>query len=172
MAPSRTRRARSINNGDQDLAGTRANTQMNGSNGQSDHPNPSPPNPASDINNTQLVPTADDNLSRVFTDMYTLLNIHAHEVQQRVARLRMRLQYLEAEVHRRLVFGQGSSRSVPTRVPPGFLMCRNCMTFPATIVYYPCRHLCVCVECDTEISPCPICNRVKQFSFMVNQPSA
>ncbi|XP_024982340.1 probable BOI-related E3 ubiquitin-protein ligase 2 [Cynara cardunculus var. scolymus] len=48
------------------------------------------------------------------------------------------------------------------------MICRNCRSRPATMVWLPCRHLCVCLVCERRVKLCPICGVQKTESFMIN----
>ncbi|PWA42241.1 zinc finger, RING/FYVE/PHD-type [Artemisia annua] len=48
------------------------------------------------------------------------------------------------------------------------IACKECDSRPATMLWLPCRHLCVCFPCDEKIKICPICNVNKTESFMIN----
>ncbi|PWA76771.1 zinc finger, RING/FYVE/PHD-type [Artemisia annua] len=48
------------------------------------------------------------------------------------------------------------------------MACKECDSRPATMMWLPCRHLCVCFPCDEKIMICPICNVKKTESFMIN----
>ncbi|CAL5349870.1 hypothetical protein CsSME_00036923 [Camellia sinensis var. sinensis] len=47
------------------------------------------------------------------------------------------------------------------------LMCRACRSKEVTILLMPCRHLCLCKDCDGLIGVCPICQLVKTASVPV-----
>ncbi|KAI3704963.1 hypothetical protein L1987_75193 [Smallanthus sonchifolius] len=48
--------------------------------------------------------------------------------------------------------------------------CKNCRTRPATMLWLPCRHLCVCLVCERRVKTCPICSVKKTESFKINLP--
>ncbi|KAK9077993.1 hypothetical protein SSX86_002050 [Deinandra increscens subsp. villosa] len=48
--------------------------------------------------------------------------------------------------------------------------CENCRTRPATMLWLPCRHLCVCLVCERRVKACPICSIKKTESFKINLP--
>lgn len=55
-------------------------------------------------------------------------------------------------------------------VPPakvGSLICRACKYKEVSIMLMPCRHLCLCKDCDGLIGVCPICQLVKTASVPV-----
>ncbi|KAK2356436.1 SBP (S-ribonuclease binding protein) family protein [Trifolium repens] len=39
--------------------------------------------------------------------------------------------------------------------------CRGCEKRVASVVVLPCRHLCICTECDTHFRACPVCFTLK-----------
>ncbi|XP_010529996.1 PREDICTED: BOI-related E3 ubiquitin-protein ligase 1 isoform X2 [Tarenaya hassleriana] len=45
--------------------------------------------------------------------------------------------------------------------------CRNCRRRGATVVALPCRHLCLCTECDNGERVCPLCLSLKNSSVQV-----
>ncbi|CAL5396116.1 unnamed protein product [Camellia sinensis] len=47
------------------------------------------------------------------------------------------------------------------------MICRACKSKGVTILLMPCRHLCLCRDCDGLISVCPICQLVKTASVPV-----
>lgn len=47
------------------------------------------------------------------------------------------------------------------------LTCKACRSREVCILLMPCRHLCVCKECDGYISVCPVCNIPKSASVEV-----
>lgn len=49
----------------------------------------------------------------------------------------------------------------------GSLICRACKNKEVSIMLIPCRHLCLCKDCDGLISVCPICQLVKTASVQV-----
>jgi len=44
-------------------------------------------------------------------------------------------------------------------MPPGYECC-VCLTNPREVIFEPCRHLCVCLECNHQLSECPVCRTV------------
>ncbi|KAI3704964.1 hypothetical protein L1987_75194 [Smallanthus sonchifolius] len=48
--------------------------------------------------------------------------------------------------------------------------CKNCRTRPATMLWLPCRHLCVCLVCEWRVKACLICSVKKTESFKINLP--
>ncbi|CAL0311633.1 unnamed protein product [Lupinus luteus] len=55
----------------------------------------------------------------------------------------------------------------PDRVTVSGPVCRGCDTRVASVVVLPCRHLCVCTECDMHFRACPVCLTVKNSSIHV-----
>lgn len=47
------------------------------------------------------------------------------------------------------------------------LICKACRSKEVSVLLMPCRHLCVCKECDGLIRVCPICNGMKTASVEV-----
>ncbi|KAI4327216.1 hypothetical protein L6164_019704 [Bauhinia variegata] len=45
--------------------------------------------------------------------------------------------------------------------------CRGCGKRVASVVVLPCRHLCICTECDTRFRACPVCLTVKNSTVEV-----
>ncbi|KAK8582873.1 hypothetical protein V6N13_069641 [Hibiscus sabdariffa] len=41
------------------------------------------------------------------------------------------------------------------------MICRACKAKEVSILLMPCRHLCLCRECDVLISVCPVCHVMK-----------
>ncbi|XP_047165547.1 BOI-related E3 ubiquitin-protein ligase 1-like [Vigna umbellata] len=59
----------------------------------------------------------------------------------------------------------------PERVGP---KCRGCAKRVASVVVLPCRHLCICAQCNTHFRACPVCLTVKnstvQSIFLISGP--
>ncbi|KAF5730818.1 hypothetical protein HS088_TW19G00418 [Tripterygium wilfordii] len=49
-------------------------------------------------------------------------------------------------------------------------MCRNCGKGGACVLLLPCRHLCLCRVCGSNLHTCPICKSTKNASLHVNMP--
>ncbi|KAL2515694.1 SBP (S-ribonuclease binding protein) family protein [Forsythia ovata] len=64
--------------------------------------------------------------------------------------------------HLELVSGSGNQ--VPTNHR---LKCRGCKGKEASVLLFPCRHLCLCIDCEGFIEICPICQVVKTASVQV-----
>ncbi|OIV94104.1 hypothetical protein TanjilG_05484 [Lupinus angustifolius] len=45
--------------------------------------------------------------------------------------------------------------------------CRGCGKRVASVVVLPCRHLCMCAECDTHFKACPVCLILKNSTIEV-----
>ncbi|GAB2214269.1 hypothetical protein Droror1_Dr00018611 [Drosera rotundifolia] len=60
--------------------------------------------------------------------------------------------------------GRGKST---LRGPAENLVCRACGRREVSILLMPCRHLCVCKECDMLLNICPVCNVMKNASVEV-----
>ncbi|KAL2987618.1 hypothetical protein AAZX31_11G038700 [Glycine max] len=54
----------------------------------------------------------------------------------------------------------------PERVGPT-PKCRGCAKRVASVVVLPCRHLCICAECDGHFRACPVCLTVKNSTIQV-----
>ncbi|GLJ21344.1 hypothetical protein SUGI_0392540 [Cryptomeria japonica] len=46
-------------------------------------------------------------------------------------------------------------------------ICRVCRSNSCCILLLPCRHLCVCKDCDTRLENCPLCKSTKNASVQV-----
>ncbi|KAK9751057.1 hypothetical protein RND81_02G238500 [Saponaria officinalis] len=66
-----------------------------------------------------------------------------------------------------LTIAGGRGKSVAG--PPGHdhLICKACRSREVCILLMPCRHLCVCKECDVFVNVCPVCNIPKSASVEV-----
>lgn len=64
-----------------------------------------------------------------------------------------------------------SSFTDPDRVRPVKLECKVCEERVAMVMMWPCRHVCVCVQCDAAVKECPVCGSVKRTSVEVRLPS-
>ncbi|KAL8552421.1 hypothetical protein ACS0TY_001203 [Phlomoides rotata] len=65
---------------------------------------------------------------------------------------------------------EASSFPDPDRVEPITLECKICERKMATVMLWPCRHVCVCTLCDAGINFCPACNGMKTNSIEVHLP--
>ncbi|MCO5560780.1 hypothetical protein L7F22_014400 [Adiantum nelumboides] len=45
--------------------------------------------------------------------------------------------------------------------------CRNCKRQTMSVLILPCRHLCLCTDCDPSIANCPVCGSSKNASLQV-----
>ncbi|XP_062116252.1 BOI-related E3 ubiquitin-protein ligase 1-like isoform X2 [Humulus lupulus] len=52
-------------------------------------------------------------------------------------------------------------------VPNKPINCRACKVREVSILLLPCRHLCMCKDCEALIDVCPVCNVVKTASVQV-----
>lgn len=59
--------------------------------------------------------------------------------------------------------------SGPPNAFPGIrpMMCKACKLREVSILLMPCRHLCLCKECDVLVSVCPVCQLLKTNSVFV-----
>ncbi|KAE8731956.1 hypothetical protein F3Y22_tig00002338pilonHSYRG00215 [Hibiscus syriacus] len=55
----------------------------------------------------------------------------------------------------------------PDRVVPSGSACKACRICVASVVLLPCRHLCLCIECDRVAQACPLCLTVRKSSVEV-----
>ncbi|XVF13518.1 hypothetical protein REPUB_Repub08aG0214800 [Reevesia pubescens] len=55
----------------------------------------------------------------------------------------------------------------PERVAASGPACKACRTRVASVVLLPCRHLCLCRECDRVAQACPLCLTVRNSSVEV-----
>lgn len=49
----------------------------------------------------------------------------------------------------------------------GHVTCRACKSKEVSVLLMPCRHLCLCKECDGFIGVCPVCQSMKTASVLV-----
>lgn len=64
--------------------------------------------------------------------------------------------------HMRLVDGSANSISLKKQ-----MTCRACKINEASILLFPCRHLCLCKVCEGLIDVCPVCRIAKSSSVEV-----
>lgn len=64
--------------------------------------------------------------------------------------------------HRRIISGSGNQG--PQNHPP---KCRACNGKEVSVLILPCRHLCLCTDCEGFIDVCPICQVMKSTSVRV-----
>ncbi|ESR51574.1 hypothetical protein WN944_020295 [Citrus x changshan-huyou] len=48
------------------------------------------------------------------------------------------------------------------------MICRACKAKEASVLLMPCRHLCLCKDCDVLVAVCPVCQFVKNASVLVH----
>ncbi|KAK4433438.1 hypothetical protein Salat_1106100 [Sesamum alatum] len=63
-----------------------------------------------------------------------------------------------------------SSFEDPDRVGPVRLECKACERQLATVMMWPCHHICVCTRCDSGTKVCPVCRSLKTASVEVCLP--
>lgn len=49
-------------------------------------------------------------------------------------------------------------------------ICHCCRSNEISVLVLPCRHLCLCSECDRILGLCPICLSAKTTSLKINMP--
>ncbi|XP_024983014.1 uncharacterized protein LOC112519230 [Cynara cardunculus var. scolymus] len=70
----------------------------------------------------------------------------------------------------------GEQEEVASSLEPNYsvrgvdVKCKNCMNRPANMLWFPCRHLCVCLACDEKVKVCPMCGTPKISGFVINLP--
>lgn len=86
---------------------------------------------------------------------------------------------LQAELRAREAEGSGESSDAescyvdPERTRARFRglagICRECQERPATVVVLPCKHLCLCEECNEEVAPvpCHVCGCIRSGCVQV-----
>ncbi|KAL6579838.1 hypothetical protein OROMI_007862 [Orobanche minor] len=47
------------------------------------------------------------------------------------------------------------------------LKCRSCRRKQVSVLLFPCRHLCLCEDCEGLVEVCPVCQVIKTASFLV-----
>ncbi|GER27078.1 SBP (S-ribonuclease binding protein) family protein [Striga asiatica] len=47
------------------------------------------------------------------------------------------------------------------------LKCRACKSKQVSFLLFPCRHLCLCMDCEGLVDVCPVCQVMKTSSFLV-----
>lgn len=45
--------------------------------------------------------------------------------------------------------------------------CRSCRTNDVSVLLLPCRHLCLCKDCEARLDACPLCHCLKNASVQV-----
>lgn len=63
-----------------------------------------------------------------------------------------------------LSFVDGSGKLDPTKKT---MICRSCKVKEVSVLLLPCRHLCLCTDCEGFIEVCPICRVMKTASVQV-----
>ncbi|PWA76773.1 zinc finger, RING/FYVE/PHD-type [Artemisia annua] len=64
--------------------------------------------------------------------------------------------------------GEEGESSTSNQVIELDAMCGHCQTKIANIVWLPCRHLCVCMDCDDKVMACLLCDARKVTSLKVD----
>lgn len=65
---------------------------------------------------------------------------------------------------KRCKFIGGSGNSVPTEMQ---INCRMCNVKQVSVMLLPCRHLCLCKDCEGSMDECPLCGITKTTSIQV-----
>lgn len=78
-----------------------------------------------------------------------------------------RRRYVEEAV---VVEDAESSFVDPDRVALVRLECKACRQRRATVMVWPCRHVCVCAVCEAVTTVCPVCWSVKSTSIVIRLP--
>lgn len=60
----------------------------------------------------------------------------------------------------------GSQDQIPN-IQQQLKCCRACKSKEASVLLVPCRHLCLCIECEGFIDSCPVCQVMKTASVQV-----
>ncbi|CAN8305618.1 unnamed protein product [Cochlearia groenlandica] len=60
-----------------------------------------------------------------------------------------------------------SSHIDPNNIEMQRMRCRMCNAKEVSVLVVPCRHLCLCKECDVFTRICPVCNSLKTSSVQV-----
>ncbi|XP_077244893.1 putative BOI-related E3 ubiquitin-protein ligase 3 [Tasmannia lanceolata] len=55
----------------------------------------------------------------------------------------------------------------PGRNVSGGPICKACRKRPVSVVLLPCRHFCLCIDCDSAVGNCPLCHSVRSASVEV-----
>ncbi|XP_019176639.1 PREDICTED: BOI-related E3 ubiquitin-protein ligase 1-like isoform X2 [Ipomoea nil] len=63
--------------------------------------------------------------------------------------------------------GGGSPAKPPPQQARELLICRGCKSKEVSILLLPCRHLCLCVDCEGSVSVCPVCQMVTATTVRV-----
>lgn len=74
---------------------------------------------------------------------------------------------LEQRMARTSADGEGQS-STSNQVIELDAMCGHCHNQTANILWLPCRHVCVCQDCDDKVMACLLCDAHKVTSFKID----
>ncbi|XVF18286.1 hypothetical protein REPUB_Repub11eG0008100 [Reevesia pubescens] len=73
------------------------------------------------------------------------------------------------EVERRTLTGEEKSKNNKNNgEEEGSRLCRNCGEEESSVLLLPCRHLCLCTVCGSNLHICPICKITKNASVHIN----
>lgn len=111
------------------------------------------------------------------------LEAQAAEQAQAISSLRAQLRRAEAAISRYRAKGRAEGHGETEDAESGCVdperrthaavaaaaPCRECLERPASVVVLPCRHLCLCTECNRRVAPlpCPACGRVRTGCMQV-----
>lgn len=59
------------------------------------------------------------------------------------------------------------SKSGLPKEPRQQRVCKVCMEQEVSVLLLPCRHLCLCKQCEARLDACPVCNAVKNASLQI-----
>ncbi|CBI33972.3 unnamed protein product, partial [Vitis vinifera] len=81
---------------------------------------------------------------------------------------------LQAQLQQAMMSGGGgqaedaeSAYIDPERVKSSGPMCKACRKRVASVVLLPCRHFCICTQCDGVVQACPLCLSLRDSSVEV-----
>lgn len=63
----------------------------------------------------------------------------------------------------------GTAKTIPRNLHglKEHMICRACKAKEVSILLMPCRHLCLCKDCDVLINVCPVCQQMKSAGVQV-----
>lgn len=75
--------------------------------------------------------------------------------------------YIDANNYLNIPGGPSKSLSRNYEGLKEHMNCRACKSKEVSMLLMPCRHLCLCKDCDMFINVCPVCQLIKTTSFQV-----